>query len=156
MSEYANKCVGIQNIWNSYTNNEVFGYITMDDKLIVTNVLPFIGGSASGLYLFNNIYYYPYPDSQGSLNETYAGIIHSAGNYFIPIKASLHTHTPCRLDGTDGVSHPVGADDISTATRYPGINHWVVGCNAIAQFDANGVFFNVQSGSLVVNCNKVY
>lgn len=51
----------------------------------------------------------------------------SSNYYLIPIVASVHTHAPCRSDGTNGVSHRVGTDDRDRANANPEINHWVVG-----------------------------
>lgn len=45
----ADKCIGLQAMWNNYPNNEVLGYLSQDGKLIVTDVLPLDGGAARGL-----------------------------------------------------------------------------------------------------------
>lgn len=154
--EYNNKCQGLQDIWNNFPNNEMFGYITSDGKLIVTNQQSFTGGSAFGTYSFNGVTYYPYPVSQGAPSQSYSGMITTNTYYFIPVVASVHTHSPCRSDGTNGVSHSVGADDISFASSHPQLNHWVIGCNAIAQYNAtSSSFFNIQSGSLSTSCNAI-
>lgn len=154
--EFNNKCTGISNIWSNYPNNEIFGYLTIDGKLIITNILPASGGTAAGLYHYDNTYYYPYPDSQGTPTGTYSGMVHSAGHYFIPVQASVHTHVPCRTDNTNGVSHPVGNDDKAFAQKYPGINHWVIGCGAVGQYNGiNNNFYNVRSGNLSTICTFV-
>lgn len=155
LQEYSDKCAGIQSIWNNYTNNEVFGYISSDGKLIVTNIQPYNGGQGSGLYFYNNIYYYPYPDTQGAPSQSYSGMIQAAGYYFIPVSASVHTHTPCRGDGTNGMTS-VGSDDAQFAADHPGLNNWVIGCGAIGQFDgANSNFFNINTNTLSNNCNLI-
>jgi len=98
--------------------------------------------------------YYPYPKSQGATSLSYGGMIENNSYYFIPVEASIHTHTPCRQDGSDGVSHAVGSEDKQFAAQYPGINHWVVGCGAIAQYNGNNNnFYNKSSGSLSSICN---
>ncbi|OOG18169.1 hypothetical protein BWD42_12950 [Sphingobacterium sp. CZ-UAM] len=148
-------------MWNNYPNNETFGYLTADNQLIMTDVLALDGGQASGTYKYVNpdgttSYYFTYPDTQGAPAGTYTGIIHSAGKYFIPITASIHTHTPCRQDGTNGVSHNVGADDKAFATSAPGLKHWVIGCGAIGQFNSTSTnFFNILVGDLSTNCSKI-
>ena len=153
--EYSNKCTGMMNIWNDYPNNEVYGYITKDNKLIVTNIVSYNGGGATGLYKHEGTYYYTYPENQGAPTENYAGMIHIAGRYFIPIAASLHTHSPCRSDGTNGVSDTVGDDDQALATKYPDINHWVIGCGSIAQFKNDDDFFNIITKPLSSSCESI-
>ncbi|NOS94738.1 MAG: hypothetical protein HOP30_22735 [Cyclobacteriaceae bacterium] len=156
ISEFEDKCIGLQSIWDNYPNNEVYGFITTDGKLLVTNVLPINGGSASGPYTYNGTTYYPYPSSQGPPIGNYTGMIQTAGYYLIPIVASVHTHTPCRTDGTNGVSHNIGDDDANFAASHPSINHWVIGCNAIAQYDnRSSNFFNLKSGKISSNCGVV-
>ncbi len=60
------------------------------------------------------------------------------------------------LTNRDGVSHPVGTDGRNYAAASPHINHWVIGCGAVAQFDSsNSAFFNIQTGSLSVLCLNV-
>lgn len=141
LKEFSNKCDGVNYMWNTYPNNEVQGFITADGKLLMTHVLSLNGGAFSGIYKHtdpstNSITaYYFYPVSQGAPLQSYTGIVNNGQYYFIPIAASVHTHTPCRLDGTDGVSHNVGEDDTQFAKTYPTLKHWVIGCSAIARFD---------------------
>ena len=154
--EYSNKCQGLENVWNNYPSNEVMGYVTKDGQLLVTAILSYNGGSSSGTYYYQGTTYYPYPDSQGAPINNYEGMIHAAGFYFIPVVASAHTHTPCRNDGTDGVSQKVSDDDISEANMSPYINHWVIGCGAIAQYNGDSAnFFNAQHGDLSNLCNSI-
>ncbi len=157
IKEYNNKCTGILNMWNLYPNNEVSGYLTKDGKIIVTGSTGSSGGGVNGVYEYDGVTYYTYPKTQGAPNLNYAGMINDHPSYyFIPVVASIHTHTPCRTDGTNGVSHAVGSDDSLLAARYPQINHWVIGCNAIAQFEANNPnFFNVGTGALNTLCNNI-
>ena len=160
IKEYPDKCAGIQDMWNSYTDQEAAGYLTADGKIILTNINPLAGGDLFGIYSWNGIAYYPYPKSDAAPNQNYTGMIEidrpAPGYYLIPVTASIHTHTLCRSDGSNGVSHPVGEDDLDLATRYPSINHWAVGCNAIGQFNASSAdFFNVSTGGLSRICNKI-
>ncbi len=161
VKEYSNKCAGLEEMWKNYPRNEVFGYITLDNQLLVTDVLRIGGGNASGAYKHTDgtgkvTYYFTYPDTQGPPSGSYSGLIHTGGKYFIPIKASVHTHTPCRSDGTNGVSHDVGDDDKIFATKAPGLKHWVIGCNAIGEFNnKTQSFFNIQTGNISVTCSKI-
>jgi hypothetical protein len=161
ISEYSNKCQGLQDIWNNNPNNEMYGYITSDGKLIVTNRLPVSGGAAFGTFKHpNGTTYYPYPMSQSAPSQSYSGMIqYPASNpthYLIPVVASVHTHSPCRSDGTNGVSHAVGSDDTTFAASHPELRHWIIGCGAIAQFNGtNSSFFNVQSGNISSTCNSI-
>lgn len=115
-------------MWNNYPNNETMGYITRDGSLLLTNVAGVSGGQVSGAYEYEDgTTYYTWPISQGPPAKQYEGIIRRAGYYLVPVVASVHTHTPCRRDGTDGVSHPVGNNDNRLAYAYPNINPWVIG-----------------------------
>jgi hypothetical protein len=134
----------------------MFGYITQDGKLIVTNQASTSGGTASGTYVFNGVTYYPYPVIQGAPTQSYFGMITTSTHYFIPVVASVHTHSPCRTDGTDGLSHSVGTDDKNFAISHPQLNHWVIGCNAIGQYNStNTSFYNIQSGNIASTCTTV-
>jgi hypothetical protein len=163
LAEFANKCQGLQFMWNKYPSNEVFGYITQDGQLIVTNILGYSIGGASVPVAFNGKMYYGFQDAEPTL--TYQGMLPSSyttpdgvehKRYYIPVVASVHTHTPCRSDGTDGVSQEVSSGDQNFAALYPQLNNWVIGCNAIAQYNSNNSsFFNVHSGSLSSTCNLI-
>ena len=148
-------------MWNNYPNNEVLGYLTPTGQLLVTDIQPLTGGSARGLYKYTDgagtvTYYYTYPMNLGAPALTYPGMTNNGVNYFIPVVASVHTHTPCRTDGTDGVSHDVGPEDASLAANHPGLRNWVIGCDAIATFSsASTSFQNVQSGPLSTNCASI-
>ena len=147
------KCTGIQDMWNSYPNNEIAGYLTIDEQVILTNILGPSSGGMNGVYTYQGISYYP---SNGQPNNNYQGMIQTRGYYLIPVVASIHTHTPCRQDGTDGASHNVGTDDQTLASTYPSINHWVIGCGAVAQYNSSqSNFFNKSVGNLSSICNKI-
>lgn len=139
----------------------MYGYITADGQLIITNQLPFTGGAAFGTFTHpNGTPYYPYPMTQGAPIMNYTGMIQYPTNnpthYLIPVVASVHTHSPCRNDGTNGVSHPVGNDDNAFAGKHPQLTHWVIGCNTIAQYDGtNNNFFNVQAGNISSTCGSI-
>lgn len=160
LKEYASKCVGLNDMWNSYPNNEVSGYITSDGKVLLIDVLTSSGGGTSGLYEFQGKTYYSYAKSLGAPTQNYAGMIIGSPStnsyYLIPVSASIHTHSLCRSDGTDGVSHNVGTKDKLFASKYTNVNHWAIGCDAIGQY--NGVsnsFFNKKSGSINETCNQI-
>ena len=160
--EYADKCSGLNNIWNNYPDNEVFGYVTQDYKLIVTDIVNISGGAVSGLYNHDGIFYYPFSDINGPPIENYSGMVHAAGKYFIPIRASVHTHTPSRYDGTDGVTNfTISSDDNALALAYPTIKHFVIGNGAIGSFAPSYLpvisLYNVEAtGSLIGTCNVIY
>jgi len=156
IASYATKCPGVQAMWNNYPNNEARGFLTRDGGVIFTDVLGYSGGGASALYVHNGTSYYVYPASQGAPAITYSGTQLVNGNYYIPVVASIHTHTPCRTDGTNGVTQPVGDDDKNFASRSGNINHWVVGCGAIAQYNGTSTnFYNVRTGALSTLCSYI-
>lgn len=157
IAEYKNnKCLGTQKIWNGYPENEVSDYITMDGSLLVTDITGYYDGVVSGTYQYDGVTYYPYLARQGAPANNCPGMVQAAGHYLIPVVASVHTRSPCRSDGTDGTSHNVGTDDKNRATKNPNINHWVIGCSSVAQYNGtNNSFFNKQSGNLSSICTSI-
>lgn len=164
IKEYStdNRCAGLQAMWNDYPNNEAVGFVTKDGKLIVTGVVSNDGGGFKGLYRYANPvteldeYYYTYPVAEGAPSLIYDGMLTRGDNYFIPVSASVHTHTPCRADGTNGVSHTVSDADQDLATKYPALKNWVIGCDAIAQFDnSSSNFFNTHTGPISTTCSFI-
>jgi hypothetical protein len=156
IAEYKTKCLGVQAIWNNYPNNEVNGFVTTDGKFIATDVVGLSGGQVSGLYEYQGVSYYVYSDQNPAPLLNYAGMVHAAGYYMIPVSATVHTHTPCRTDGTDGVSQNTSPPDASRAAADPLVKHWVIGCGAIAQFDSsNPNYFNKIYGNLSTTCNSI-
>ena len=140
LQEYPTVCGGVQGIWNSSiaVNRETVGVITTDGKFIYIAQVGYDGGSWGGLYTSQGQAYYTYSDSQGVPQYNYAGMIHSAKHYFIPIKGTVHTHSPCVDDGTDGVTSVNLSDgDQQLAARYPNLKHYIIGCKAVGQFSTS-------------------
>ncbi len=166
LKEYsvANRCTGLQEMWNDYPNNEVTGFVTADGKLILTNVGGTNGVSFTGLlkHTSNELtgaeeYYYIYPITNGAPALTYDGMLTRAGYYMIPVVATVHTHSPCRIDGTNGVSHDVSSQDQDLANDFSQLTHWVIGCDAIAKFnDASDDFFDVETGPISTTCSFIH
>lgn len=157
--ENTDKCQGIQDMWNMGLNsdNEMVGILTPDGSILVVAELDHNGGSFSGFNTYGQTVYYYYPASQGALNGNYGQILRN-GNYFIPVAATLHTHTPCAeyTDGSDGITDRDINRDKVFADKYPNANHFIIGCGAIGQFNGNNNrAFNIQSGSLDELCNNV-
>ncbi len=163
LGEYpaSNRCVGFQDMWNNYTNNETAGFITADGSLIFTQVLPLLGGQINGTYSYTDPgtgitqVYYVYPVSAGAPSQAYPGMISNGTDYYIPIVASIHTHTECRNDGTTGVSNSVGSEDISFSAKRPSLRNWVIGCDAIAQYNSGPDFFNISYGPISGTCGII-
>lgn len=158
LEEYDDKCTGVNRIWELSQNSgdEFAAVLTTDGAILITEQLNSNGGGIGGIYQYSGITYYQYPISQGAPARGYLGQIESAGRYFIPITATIHSHTPCINDGTDGITNNEIDLDQNFASSYPNINHFIIGCNAIGQFngDSNQVF-NIQSGSLSTLCNNI-
>ncbi|GGG33964.1 hypothetical protein GCM10011344_38450 [Dokdonia pacifica] len=159
LAEYDDKCEGIIELWSlSQNGNEWFSVLTLDGAILITQEGNNNGVAVQGLYEHNGITYYQYDAEQGSPNRTYEGQIFAQqlNKYFIPIVATVHSHTPCIQDGTDGVSNNIIEDDQQMAGIFDEINHYIIGCNAIAQFDGNSnQTFNVQLGDLDDLCNNI-
>jgi hypothetical protein len=157
----ANKCQELQYMWNNYPDNEVVGFMTADGKLIVTEVQSYDGGPINGIKrhitLNDTSYYFSYPRSQGPPSLSYEGMQITPAEYLIPIIATIHTHTPCRDDGTNGVSDQVSVPDKGIAHDVPQLRHWVIGCDAIATFADNDQFYkNIINGPLSNTCNNIH
>lgn len=166
VAEYKDRCAGAQGLWDLGIQNnyvEVFGYLTPTGEIFATAILGSAGGDVGqGLYKFDTglkiSYYYYYPVSQGPPAQTYPGMMVVNGNYYIPVVASIHTHTPCLNDGPDGVSgHELGDDDKAIAPNNPNLRNYIIGCNGtIGSFSTASSFPKVLgSGSLSSTCAKL-
>lgn len=152
---YKSICLGVNSMWNNYPNNETHGYITFDGQLLFTNITNFNGGSVAGLYQYENIYYYPYPKTGGDIGVP--GTKATANYFLVPVIASIHTHTPCRIDNTDGISNrAVSDDDMNFSLKYPGLINYVLGCEVIANFsENNSEYYNVKTSAQSNLCNFI-
>lgn len=159
LNEYADKCGGAQGIWNTSVanNKEVVGLLTTDGKFMSVAMVGTSGGSWGGLYVHDGTTYYTYPDTQGAPTQTYAGMVHAANQYFIPVKATVHTHSPCVNDGTDGISNTtLSSGDQNLAEKYKGIKHYIIGCGAIGSFDDSSDEPSViNTGVLSSTCSSI-
>jgi len=157
--EYSNSCQGAVGLWNTSLSfnppREAVGVITTDGKLLEVAVLGVSGGTWGGLYYHEGNVYYTYPMSQGAPSQTYTNMLTANGQYFIPIKATIHTHSPCVQDGTNGISNLViSQGDKALATKFPMIKHYIIGCNAVGLFNLNSTSPTLlQSGPLSNTCN---
>ncbi|MBV7532474.1 hypothetical protein [Chitinophaga sp. sic0106] len=159
IAEYPITCSGVQGSWDraATLDKEVVSVLTVDNRVMTVAVLGYDGGRASGFYMHEGQAYYTYPESQGAPQQQYAGMIKAAGQYFIPIRATIHTHSPCIQDGTDGVSNQTLSNgDQNMATSYPSIVHYIIGCGAIGQFKAGETSATViATGPLNVTCSSI-
>lgn len=159
LAEYSDKCQGAQEIWNmSVSNNrEVVGLLTSDGKIIVVAMLGYDGGRWGGLYPYYGTTYYTYPDSEGAPSQSYAGLVQSAHQYFIPIVATIHTHSPCIQIGGNGISNIILSEgDHDLADRFQNINHFIIGCGALGKFNHySDSPFLLQSGNISSTCNQI-
>lgn len=156
--ENDNKCLGIQEMWSMSQNSgdEFAAVLTTDGAILITQQLNPTGRGFGGIYEFNGTTYYQYPISDGPPSRTYSGQIESAGRYFIPISATIHSHTPCISDGTDGITNNTINDDQNFASHYQNANHYIIGCNSIGQFNnSSNQAFNIQNGNLNILCNNI-
>lgn len=159
LAEYSaqQRCNGLQNMWNAGIQNnssETYGVITIDGSLLFTQIGGQTGGQIDGIYEQDGSVYYFYPKT-GNPTPTYLGTITAHPvYYFVPISATVHTHTPCTNDGTDGISNRAGDDDFPFAARFFQIKHYVIGCSAVAEFN-NYSYFNIRNGNLSVTCNNI-
>ncbi len=154
IAEYVDKCQGVIAAWDNFPSNEVVGYITEDGEVIITDVLGYFGeGESLKAYSYQGEYFYHYPKSLGPPSNV--KYFPSGPNYYIMVVARFHTHAPCRTEGGSGVNQLVSDNDKESAKSTPGLRQWVIGCNAIAEFQEFGPFFNKSSGDLNEICDKI-
>lgn len=157
--EFADKCSGILGLWNkSLTNNnrEVVGFITSNGKIILTQIQGPNGGDVNGLVKSGGTVYYGYSDSYGAPIQTYPGMLHQNGKYYIPISATIHTHSPCLTDNTNGVSQLVSNEDSDLAAELTTISHYIIGCDALGSYDEDSSEYDlIESGNLADICDEI-
>lgn len=159
LGDYNDICSGVQAMWkaSASTQNETFGLITSDNKFMYVSMQSYSGGSIGGMAIYQGQAYYTYPDTQGFPNINYAGIIHSVHQYWIHVKGTVHTHSPCLQDGTDGVSDMIlSAADQQLARRFTMIPHYIIGCDAVGSFsNSSNSPILLQSGNLNSTCSLI-
>ena len=159
LGDYTSICAGVQALWTASVNvqKETVGLITQDGRFIYIAQVDYAGGSFGGLAVYEGKAYYSYPDSQGYPAYAYAGIIHSAHQYWIPIKGTVHTHSPCLNDGTDGISNTtLSVPDQNLAKRFTMIPNYIIGCGAVGQYDNSSTSpWVLQTGNLSDTCSSI-
>lgn len=158
LKEFDDKCIGMNEVWDmsKNSNNEYAAVITIDGAILITQELNHTGGGIGGIYSFDGNTYYQYPTNLGAPSRTYLGQIVASNRYFIPITSTIHTHSPCLSDGTNGISEQMIPRDKLFAQNYPDINHYIIGCSAIGEFNGTrNSAFNIQIGSLSTLCSNL-
>lgn len=158
LHEFDNKCDGILKIWelSKLNKTEYSAVITIDGAVLITQKLKANGGGISGIYEYNGITYYQYPSSQGLPNRTYSGQLTSTGRYFILIRATIHSHTPCIKDGTDGLSENLIKDDQNFAKQYTLVKHYIIGCSSVGEFNGSSdTVYNIKNDKLINLCSNI-
>ena len=155
--EYEDKCEGLIALWElSQSGNEFAGVLTTNGSFLITQELDPNGGGLGGIYNLNGQTYYQYPIAEGAPSGAYSGMLESVGRYFIPITTTVHSHSPCITDGTDGITNNIINDDMNFASNYPNATHFIIGCDAIGQFDgASNQAFNIELGDLSELCANI-
>ena len=157
--EYDDKCEGLDKLWamSLKSGNEIAAVLTIDNAILIIKEGSRDKVNFPGLYTyFNGKTHYQYPTSRGAPARKYTGQVISAGRYFIPIKATIHSHTPCLTDGSDGITNRSIVKDKTLASEHNSINHYLIGCNAIGQFNSSSSnAFNIQGGNLGSLCNNI-
>jgi len=159
LDEFDDKCEGIIALWQRSidSGNEVFGVLTMDGAILITQEGSPDTVGIGGLYEFNGITYYQYPISHGAPSRKYIGQVQTSTRYFIPIKTTIHTHSPCQNEGSDdGLTTNIIEEDQSFAAQFSNISHYAIGCGAIGQFSGNSNYiFNIEFGELEELCENI-
>jgi len=155
--EYEDKCEGIIAMWElSQGGNEFAGVITLNGAFLITQELDPTGGGLGGIYNLNGQTYYQYSIAEGAPSGVYPGVIESLGRYFIPISTTVHSHSPCVLDDTDGITNNIINDDMLFASRYPNASHFIIGCGAVGEFDGtSNQAFDIETGSIEELCTNI-
>jgi hypothetical protein len=97
---------------------------------------------------------YYFFNRDGGAMPTIPGTAQTSRAFFIPITATIHTHTPAILDGTDGITNQDGADDFPFANRFPLLTNYVIGNNAVGKFNGNR-YYDIKSGNLSTTCSNI-
>ena len=145
VAEYDNICEGLEKEF-AINSVEFFGYITKDNKLIVSNKGSFSNVESKALQFFNGKWY-----AMVKVSKTYEGQINNRLGSFVPIKATIHSHNPqCenKVSGLDEMSK----EDLLFAKKYNSINHYIYACGGMAQFNSEG-FVKVEVSSFTI-CQK--
>ena len=159
LSQYSNadRCTGLSDMWNmgiTNGNREVYGVIATDGTLFITQISPYTtGGRFDGIYEYQGTMYYFFNKDGGAM-PTIPGTAQTSRAFFIPITATIHTHTPAILDGTDGITNADGADDFPFANRFPLLTNYVIGNNAVGKFNGNR-YYDIKSGNLSTTCSNI-
>lgn len=150
-------CTGLSNMWNmgiANSHKEVYGVIATDGTLLITQISPYTtGGQFNGIYEHQGTMYYFFPKDGGAM-PLISGTIDGGSSFYIPISATIHTHTPAILDGTDGITNQDGTDDFPFASRFPLLTNYVIGNNAIGKFNGNS-YYDIKTGSLSTTCSNI-
>lgn len=151
------RCGFAENMWSRSlaSGNEYFGVVTKNGEYLITQEQGVSGGNVNGIFNSSDgrvYYYYPRVDGEPSvISQSEPGRIGNVNVWAVEIKATVHTHTPCISDGTDGVSHLVGSDDHALAGSLSSLRHYVIGCNATAEFNGtNDEFYNKGGGCTII------
>ncbi len=145
VTEYDNICEGLSKEFAS-NSVEFFGYITEDNRLIVSNKGTFSKVESKALQFFNGKWY-----ARVSVSKTYQGQINNRFGSFVPVKATIHSHNPqCEMPvtGLDEMSE----EDLLFAKKYNSIKHYIYGCGGIAEFNSEG-FVKVEVSKFTI-CHK--
>ncbi len=139
--EFSSVCDGIAKIEELSQNHskEVITLVAKDGKLMIIAVVNWTGGTFTGLVQDPQTgqWYYYYKATDGAPRLQYDEMIPPGINYYIPIKATLHTH-PCNTtESVDGItgSNKLSDGDIQNAKARPSLNHYILGCEALGTYN---------------------
>lgn len=158
LKEFDDKCTGIDELWamSEASGNEVAAVLTEDGAILIIAEGSRDGIDFPGLHNFMGKTYYGYEISKGKPARTYSGQVERVNRYFIPIKATIHSHTPCLTDGTDGLTNREIREDKIFAGEFKNINHFLIGCKSIGEFNhKTSNASNIQIGTLNIICEKI-
>lgn len=129
--EYRDICEFMIEIWSNYPDREVQGFITNQDKIIVTAIGNERSVQGPHPIIYQDQYYLAWPRKQ-PLIFYYEDIIDGGGSpyLFIPIRAMFHTHV---------ISGSLSIQDQHVAANVKNLRHLVFEKNRVVEYNEKGV-----------------
>lgn len=128
--EFDNFCDGLKTIGNHYPLREIQGFISEDNRMIVTAVGTIYKVVGPRPILYEGKYYLAW-NKLISPTHNYTGTIQYKGSeyLFIPVKAMFHSHV---IEGA------LSEMDLKTAKRLPKLKHLLIKKDQVVDFNEFG------------------
>lgn len=134
--EFGDFCNGFHKITNTYTKQEVQGYISADNKMILTAIGKKYEVVGPKPIYYQGQYYLPWNKTYQTKYTYLASIQYNGSEHlFIPVKAMFHTHV---------AYGSISRADLETASKYPELSHLLIDHLRVRSFDGDGEISSQQ------------